>query len=45
MLGAKMQVSKNRHHGDLSPGNCAPLLYVIKHLEISLLANNSTSNP
>jgi len=35
MLGAKVPVSKSSHHGDLSPGICAPLLYVIKHLEIS----------
>ena len=35
MLGAKVQVSKSSHHSHLSPRLCAPLLYVIKHLEIS----------
>lgn len=35
MLGAKVQVGKSSHHGDQSPGICAPLLYVTKHLEIS----------
>lgn len=45
MLGAKMQVNKSSHHGDLSPGICAQLLYVNKHLEISPVGKQQYITP
>jgi len=40
MLGAKVQVSKSSHNGDLSSGIC-----VIKHLEISLAGKQQNITP